>query len=392
MESFETFNHNKQMIPDPLMETHGAVDSLTIEKAAFLRRRFSWKEGPRSFIARYSWNGNGDLSSREGADQTRLYAYDENGRETACYLMDGTGTVTEREIREWDTSSRLIRRTVKTMNPASEEVFSYEHDDAGRMLAERRGNHVRVEKRDREGRLIQEYFYDGDRPDLVSDYVYDEEGRLTSVTVKDPDGRMHQETSHRYDGQGRLEALAIQDSEGRILRDETYAYGASLGERWLERVTWVPDGVKRGRRKPVEVIYRSFTLGEDQPRQAPEENRNRAFSNGVYSGPLSEGKPEGEGLFRYNDESIYQGEFHGGVMSGHGQLSWPDGRRMEGLFTGGLLEGRGSCTWSDGSRYDGEFRNGRMHGVGTFKWADGTRFEGLFEGGRRTDQGAWEKK
>ncbi len=396
------------MIQDPLLDSCCGADSLSLERAGFNKRRLNWKEEARTLVARLSWDEDGRLTSREEKNRTFLYAYDENGRETACYVLDSENNVISRELREWNDVDQLICRRLKEGD--REKTWTYEHDTTGRITAERRGSRVRVEKRDADGLLKQEYLYDGETPDLVTDFSYDKEGRLLSRIVKDPDGRTHQEEYRCYDENGFLSALKVENSDGRILRDETYAYGALLGRRWLERVTWIPDGGKKGRRRPLEVIYRSFTLAKiqdetpgpsasaaspagksEQPGKTAEEFRTIAFANGIYTGPVTDGHPEGNGVFHYNDESIYRGMFEDGVMSGPGELIWPDGRRMEGSFTGGLLNGRGTCAWADGSRYEGEFLNGRMHGAGVFTWADGTCFQGLFEKGERTNQGAWEK-
>ena len=210
------------------------------------------------------------------------------------------------------------------------------------------------------------------------------------MVIREPDGTRHRLTEYTWDDNDRLLAEIVRDSEERVIKDETYVYGASHGSRWLERVTWVPDGRRGKRRRPRDVVYRSFSYGGVRPRSAVAQERSIAFANGIYHGPVLGEKPEGVGIFQYNDESRYEGDFRDGAMEGNGLLLWPDGRKMQGTFKDGVLEGEGACSWADGSRYEGSFRRGRMHGPGVFIWADGTRFEGLFDNGRRTDQGAWE--
>ena len=380
------------MLSDPLLETNGHVDSLTLEKAAFRRRSLVWKEEERQFVGRYSWNSRGLLSSVEENEEVMLYAYDENGDRIACYRMDAAGTLISRETWERNEQGRLEKRILTIIDPPGEEIRRYEYDESGRMTAEHKGRSIRVEKYDTEGLLELEYLYNGETPDLITEYGYDEDRRLRTAVIRDPGGSRHRETQYSYDEEGRLASVIITNSDGRIIRDEEYAYESSQGRRWLERVTWIPRGKRKGKRRPSEVIYRSFTLGENQSRSAPGAPQTAAFENGVYTGPLVDGYPEGRGIFRYNDSSRYEGEFRKGIMEGYGALTWADGRRMEGNFRNGQLEGRGFCIWADGSRYDGEFSEGRMHGPGVFLWADGTRFEGLFEKGKRTDQGAWEKQ
>jgi len=382
-----------RMIPDPLLETSGSIDSLTLERAEFRRKFLSWKEGTRRFIARYSWNAVGQLVSKEEEGEVLLYAYNEDGLQTACYRLDSSGKVTGREIFEWDDRSRLNRRIVKNLDPPAEQIWNYEHDDAGRMTAEKRGSQVKVEKRDKEGRLIQEYLYDGERPDLVTEYRYDDKGRLAEVVIKDPSGTVHRQTVYDYDSLHRLASEKTRDSKGRFIKDEEFAYGAAHGTNWLERVTWIPTGKRRGKKRPGTVVYRSFTYGDSAERLTDGilNEETLAFANGVYKGPTRGHNPHGRGIFQYNDESCYEGEFRDGIMEGEGCLTWPDGRIMRGRFRRSVLEGQGECVWSDGSRYIGSFMAGLMHGPGVFFWADGTRFEGLFEKGQRTDQGAWER-
>ena len=347
-----------------------------------------WRETERRFSARYSWDSQGQLRSEEKQGETRLYAYDDLGRKAACYTLDNEGGVISREIWQWDENNRLKLRTLKTSNPPAEESWTYEHDDAGRMTAEKRGETVRVEKKDQAGRIVQEYLYNGETPDIITEYAYNNSGHAETVTIKDPDGTIRRQTEFTWDAEGRPASEIIRDSDKRIIKDETYAYGAAHGTRWLERVSWIPDGRINGRRRPEEVIYRSFTFGGNSSGRE-EVPATIAFANGVYRGPLLGDKPEGMGVFLYNDESRYEGEFHNGVMNGTGRLDWPDGRVMEGHFDEGLLKGEGLCSWADGSRYEGHFKNGLMHGPGRFFWPDGSGFEGLFEDGKRTDQGVW---
>jgi len=378
-------------IPNPLLDTSGPVDTLTLERAGFTRRMFTWREGERRFLGRYSWNSDGKLSSKELRDEARLYAYDEKGNEIACYHVDASGKVVSREIREWDERSRLLRRIVKSNDPPTEEIYTYEHDEDGRMRAERRGNHVRVAKWDADGSLAREYLYEGEKPDLVTEYNYYETGDLKSVITRSPQGTPLRRTLYTLDNQGRVASEIVYNADERIIKDEVYQYGAAHGERWLERISWIPDGRRGNKRHPREVIYRSFTYGGNQKTGSATQPGSLAFANGVYSGPVRDGRPEGNGVFQYNDESRYEGEFHDGKMEGEGRLIWADGRVMEGRYERGLLEGRGKCVWPDGSNYEGDFRRGKMDGSGVFTWADGTRFEGIFDKGERTEVGNWER-
>jgi len=381
------------MLEDFLIDTAGPVDTLTLERQEFRRGYFFWKEGERRFDARYSWNALGKLTSIEKEDGVQLFAYNDHNDKIARYSLDVKGEVEERELWEWDDNHRLQKRSLKTRDNQDEVVWTYEHDEGGRMIAERQGRRVRVERRDEEGRLVQEYLYDENRADLVIWNKYDDENRRVSTVIGKTGGEIQRRTLFAYDDEGRPESELVFDAEGRKIKDELYTYGAAAcGARWLECTIWIPG---RGRkRRPLEIIFRSFTFSEFQPLSKGDGSDSRdsigsfnpdsiAFKNGVYRGELRGKTPEGHGVFQYNDSSRYEGEFRNGLMEGSGRLSWPDGRTMEGNFSAGRLEGQGRCTWADGSTYVGEFLRGTMHGMGVFTWANGERYEGRFNNGRR---------
>lgn len=381
------------MLEDFLIDTAGPVDILTLERQEFSRKYFFWKGGERRFDARYSWNAMGKLTSIEEEDGVQLFTYNDRNDKIARYKLDLKGEVKERELWEWDENHRLQKRTLKTKGDQVETVWTYEHNGEERMIAERQDRRVRVEKRDDEGRLLQEYLYDENRADLIIWHKYDSENRRVSIVIGKTEGEIQRKTLFTYDEEGRPESELVFDAEGRKIKDELYIYGATTrGARWLECTIWVPGSSRK--RRPLETVFRSFTFSEFQPLSEGNKNKPQvlpeslrldsiAFRNGVYRGELRGKIPEGHGVFQYNDSSLYEGEFRNGLMEGPGKLSWPDGKIMEGQFFAGRLEGQGRCTWEDGSNYVGEFQRGKMHGVGVFTWANGERYEGRFNNGRR---------
>ena len=375
------------MLEDFLIDTAGTVDTLTLERQEFRKRYFFWREGERRFDARYSWNALGKLTSIEQKDGVQLLAYNDHNDKIARYKLDVKGEVKERELWEWDDNHRLQKRSLKTKGNQAKTVWTYEHNGRGRMIAERQGRRVRVERRDNEGRLVQEYLYDENRADLVIWHKYDDKNRRVSTVIGKTEGEIQRKTLFTYDEEDRPESELVFDAEGRKIKDELYIYGAAThGARWLECTVWVPGS--RRKRRPLEIIFRSFTFSEgnsSDPEVLLESLRldSIAFKNGVYKGELKGKIPEGHGVFQYNDSSRYEGEFRNGLIEGIGKLNWPDGRTMEGKFSAGRLEGQGRCTWPDGSTYVGEFRRGKMHGLGVFTWANGERYEGRFNSGRR---------
>jgi hypothetical protein len=50
----------------------------------------------------------------------------------------------------------------------------------------------------------------------------------------------------------------------------------------------------------------------------------------------------------------------------------------------GKPEGKGVYTWENGARLTGSFKDGKAHGAGTFISAHGVRYHGEFSNGRFT--------
>src|SRR5437764_7781396 len=53
-----------------------------------------------------------------------------------------------------------------------------------------------------------------------------------------------------------------------------------------------------------------------------------------------------------------------------------------GNFVKGRPDGKGVYTWEDGSRLDGKFKDGKAHGTGIYVSAKGVRYEGQFTNGK----------
>ena len=53
-----------------------------------------------------------------------------------------------------------------------------------------------------------------------------------------------------------------------------------------------------------------------------------------------------------------------------------------GNFVKGRPDGKGVYTWEDGSRLDGKFKDGKAHGTGIYVSAKGVRYEGQFVNGK----------
>lgn len=99
---------------------------------------------------------------------------------------------------------------------------------------------------------------------------------------------------------------------------------------------------------------------------------------GQYSGPLIDGKFQGQGKIQWDNGARYTGGFTRGLYSGQGRMQFASGEVYEGNFADGMMSGAGRMTMQDGSLYVGAFRNNAFHGRGRYEMANGDVYEGAF--------------
>ncbi len=68
------------------------------------------------------------------------------------------------------------------------------------------------------------------------------------------------------------------------------------------------------------------------------------------------------------------------VANGHGEAKGAD--TYVGNFVKGRPDGKGVYTWENGARLDGTFRAGKAQGPGVYVSAKGVKYEGDFENGK----------
>ena len=87
---------------------------------------------------------------------------------------------------------------------------------------------------------------------------------------------------------------------------------------------------------------------------------------GVYHGERNEhGEWEGQGVYKFSDESVYDGEWRANQH-----------------------HGRGTLYYASGSVYEGQWIAGKKHGAGTYKWHDGRVEVGFYERDMSVGEGA----
>jgi len=81
-----------------------------------------------------------------------------------------------------------------------------------------------------------------------------------------------------------------------------------------------------------------------------------------------------------------RGHYHGDceekneIATGQGEAMGAD--RYVGMFVHGRPDGKGVYTWENGARLDGTFKAGRADGPGVYVSAKGVRYDGPFAKGR----------
>lgn len=104
------------------------------------------------------------------------------------------------------------------------------------------------------------------------------------------------------------------------------------------------------------------------------------FSGGVrYTGPLVDGKPQGQGKLEYPNGDVYQGAFNKGLINGAGEFRYANKTVYQGEFVLEQPKGTGKLTLADGAYYEGQF-DGLNRIKGTYSTAEG-EYEGEFSQG-----------
>ena len=119
------------------------------------------------------------------------------------------------------------------------------------------------------------------------------------------------------------------------------------------------------------------------------EEESIPWSNGTYSGELSNALPHGHGIWTNSSGETYDGEWEYGVRHGYGKWTNTDGESYEGGWSENLKHGTGKYTWSDGSTYEGTWEYDIEQGFGKWTDADGSSYEGQFRDGLFHGEGLW---
>tara|TARA_Y100000588_G_scaffold103585_1_gene112898 strand:- start:870 stop:1895 length:1026 start_codon:yes stop_codon:yes gene_type:complete len=102
------------------------------------------------------------------------------------------------------------------------------------------------------------------------------------------------------------------------------------------------------------------------------------YDDGVYTGEIVNGMPNGQGTRTWASGEKYIGEWKDGKRHGQGTGERPNGDKYSGEWKDGKPHGYGFKTDADGARTVGEFKAGYQDGYGLYTQEDGLKWIGNF--------------
>ncbi len=188
---------------------------------------------------------------------------------------------------------------------------------------------------------------------------------------------------------------------GRPLRDSsTPDYGiAAIVEDVLYLIIEEGYGANKKRKVKQLRVGQSFSVRGSGPAYdtwerfsltATSKKRKKIKTEyGSYEGNVVRGLPEGQGVYRYNENDpkkrrVCEGRFVEGKMHGYCKVTYRDGARYEGITQNDELSSdysRARYYFPNGDYYEGYFVDGKMHGNAMIYYSNG----------RVKDNARWEK-
>lgn len=138
----------------------------------------------------------------------------------------------------------------------------------------------------------------------------------------------------------------------------------------------------------LEFLEHALEVTDEEYSQASKEENstgyveNWPYGDGLYTGNLTRGLPDGSGTFVYSSRTVYTGQWVYGKCHGTGTMVWADGTIYIGDFYRGSITGHGTMSWPSGNSYTGEFLNTDFHGQGVLTYSSGETRSGTWEHGK----------
>lgn len=142
-----------------------------------------------------------------------------------------------------------------------------------------------------------------------------------------------------------------------------------------------------GQRRIEGTLARGVVAGEAKLTYMPKKDpRDQGKKRSSYEGTMRDGRPDGQGFFRYADGDMYEGGVAAGEPHGAGIYLGLNRTRYEGQWVDGKRRGHGKATFATGGSYDGEWKDDQFDGVGTIVYPGTPRtWQGHFVAGRQAD-------
>ena len=303
------FAINAQAVPNGQAKTDreqdrlfGSVQSVKTELAEFIAKDGKQIEGPRIPVQTVTYDTRGNRMklvdfNRDGSvAQTLIYHYDAEGRSMGYEdYMPGLSTARKHVYVLDQNGKRAEYKIVQPTGEPGEEKYLYKYDANGNRIAEELWHKTSLISRnentyDNQGRLISQTIYnpdgsvsariqtaitadgkptertryDGDLLTYKVRYAYDRKGKLMEVattgsyieTDSDAEGYITGKVVYLYNGKGQPKEMSIFNPDG-SMRERIVADYDSRGN-WTKR-THLIRSAQNGKELPQQIEYRTVT-------------------------------------------------------------------------------------------------------------------------------------
>ena len=274
----------------------GPAQTVTTEVAEFTVKDGKSVEGPRVRLLEVSYDARGnrvkrvDFSRDGSAAQTIVYHYDAEGRHTGYEdYTSGMSTPRKHVYLLDEKGNRAEYKMVQPTGSAADERYVYKYDAKGNKVAEELYHKTSLVSRnensyDDQGRLISQTIYNPDgsvaarirvsfspdgKPlerirhdaDLVTyrvRYAYDKKGRLVEVettgsyveTDANSEGHITGKVVYIYKGKDQLKEMLIHNTDGSLRERVVFSYDS--------RGNWTSKTTLTGKEAPRQIEYRTI--------------------------------------------------------------------------------------------------------------------------------------
>ena len=138
----------------------------------------------------------------------------------------------------------------------------------------------------------------------------------------------------------------------------------------------------------------SATANDEEPSNSTNDLKPDAdgfvyFGKHRYRGQMSDGNPDGKGMYISPDGTVWDGFWINGKPTKRGTIKWKNGQVYDGEWNSYGPNGEGKMMYPDKRVYTGTFRNGERHGQGTLTMPNGESFKGEFVDDKISENGTY---